>query len=1122
MLAPGTLLQKRYQIVRLIGKGGMGAVYEAIDQRLNVAVALKQTTVGGTQFDAAFKREARLLATLRHPALPVVSDYFGEDDQHFLVMQLIHGVDLAALLAEHGAPLASDEVLRWADQVLDALEYLHSQKSPIIHRDIKPQNLKLTPEGAIVLLDFGLARGAVVDRSDTEPLQSLYGFTPRYAPLEQIRGDGTSPRSDLYALAATLYHLLTNVKPPDALQRASAVLEGQADPLRPAHLINPHVLPSVSALLHAGLALDPMQRPGSASEMRVLLHQALADQPTSVAEQPTLSAAAASIEPPKRPLVSAPPGDHPNNLPIQLTTLIGRERESAAIQQLLQRDGVRLLTLIGPGGMGKTRLSLQVAADLLDRFADGVFFVSLAAIRDPDLVIPTIAQALGVKDSGAQPLFETLAAYLRDKHMLVVLDNFEQVSAAAPLIAALLAAPRIKMLATSREILRISGEHTFAVPPLGLPEPRHGASAEQIAHYDAVRLFVTRAEAARPDFQVTNANAATVAEICRRLDGLPLAIELAAARIRMLNPQALLDRLSSRLMLLAGGARDLPARQQTIRNTIDWSYNLLDAGEQLLFRRLAVFVGGRTLEAAEAVCQDGGDLALDTFEGMASLLDKSLLYQADGLDGTPRFMMLETIWEYARERLAASGELAALQQAHTAYYLALVRQAGTGLRSADQRMWLERLDAEHDNIRAVLRGDIDQGDGAVALELVGILWFFWDRRSHLSEGLRWTNEALARGAEAATHLRAQALHAAGNLTHNQGNYRRASELYEQALALRPPEDTRGIAASLHGIGNSAYDLGDYARAIATIERCLDMFRRLGERATIALELMVLGEIAYCQSNYARAETLLTESKTLYGELGDTWGVGMALTTMGQVADEQGNYDQARARLEEGFGLLRGLGNRRGMGLALNYLAVIALHCGDTARAAALSEESLAILRELDEQWGAAKALDNLGVVALRQGDIARAMARCEESLALYRSTGDRRGIALALHSVGRAAAEQGAYTRARDLLGESLAILLELGVQLGLVMALETFADVALKQHQAKQAARLLGAAATLRTKIGAAIPLADQDAREQIWSELCFQLGAEAATAVWQQGQALPIEQAVAEALQSQGSPGC
>jgi predicted ATPase/class 3 adenylate cyclase len=1304
MLAPETLLQNRYRIVRLIGKGGMGAVYEAIDQRLNVAVALKQTSLGGTQFDAAFKREARLLATLRHPALPVVSDYFSEDNQHFLVMQLIQGADLATLLAQHDAPFPLHEVLRWADQLLDALEYLHRQKSPIIHRDIKPQNLKLTPEGALILLDFGLARGAALARAETEPLHSMYGFTPQYAPLEQIRGEGTGPRSDLYALAATLYHLLTNLKPPDALHRASAILEGRSDPLRPANDINLHIPSPVSAVIHAALSLDPAQRPVGAAEMRVLLHQALTDQPTSVAP-PTLaeravpaSTGAQSIARPARPSLVVPPTgtitflfadivtstaqweqqpqvmqaaierydtllrvtidaqhgylcstvsdircvafataadalaaavalqralandardrlsvrialhtgavearageyigpplnrgarllaagqagqillsrvtqelvhdhmppdlalrdlgeyrltdlsrpervfqlvapdlptdfaplltleSHSNNLPTQLTPLIGRERESAAIRQLLLRDDLRLLTLIGTGGTGKTRLSLQVAADLLHRFADGVFFVPLATISDPDLVIPTVAQALGVKDSGGQPIFESLVAHQHDKHLLLVLDNCEQVSAAAPQIAALLGAvPHLKLLATSREVLRISGEQTFTVPPLSLPERRRDATVEQVTQYEAVRLFIARAQAVRSDFQVTSANAPAVAEICYRLDGLPLAIELAAARIRMLNPQALLDRLSSRLTLLTGGARDLPARQQTIRNAIDWSYDLLDEGEQLLFRRLAVFVGGRSLEATEIVCQAGGALPLDVFDGMASLLDKSLLYQTEGPDGAPRFMMLETIGEYARERLAASGELAALQQAHAAYYLDMVRQAAPGLQGADQRAGLDYLEAEHDNIRAALRWDVEAGNGMIALELVGILWRFWDRRGYLSEGLGWIDTALAHSAAAPAPLRAQALHAAGNLARNQGDYRRAGTLYEQALALRSPDDTRGIASTLHGIGNNAYDQGDYARATATIEQCLEIFRQLGERELIALELMVLGEIAWCQADYPRAQALATESMARYRELGDTWGVGMALSTLGQAADDQGRYEQAQALLEEARDLLHAIGYRRGVGLALNYLATVALHCGDDARASTLSEESLALFHELGEQWGAAKALDNLGVVALRQNNTPHAIARFEESLALYRKTGDRRGIAIALHSRGRAALQQGDELYAQELFSESLAIYHEIGDQHGLVYCLEALADLSARQAHPDQAARLLGGTEVLREAIGAPLPPAEQPDHERAWARLRADLGESAAADAQHQGRRLTVDQIIADLMHAERQP--
>jgi predicted ATPase/class 3 adenylate cyclase len=412
----------------------------------------------------------------------------------------------------------------------------------------------------------------------------------------------------------------------------------------------------------------------------------------------------------------------PNNLPLEPTSLVGREQEVAAVRGLLLRSDVRLVTLIGPGGTGKTRLNLQVAAELLDHFEHGAYFVALAPVTDATLVPSTIAQTLDVSEQGSKPLLHTLKDYLRDKHMLLVLDNFEQVTAAAPVVAELLAAaPKLRALVSSRAALRVYGEREFLVPPLRLPNLGQLPSLEQLTQYEAVRLFIERAQDVKPDFVVTNENAPAVAEICHRLDGLPLAIELAATRIRLLSPNTLLTRLASRLKLLMSGARNLPARQQTLRGAIDWSYNLLDEGEQRLFRRLGVFVGGCTIEAAEAVCNANGELVVDVLDGIESLVEKRLLRQIETASGEPRFVMLQSIWEYAAEQLAESDEAATVERQHTRFFLMLAEAAEPQLKGRQQLEWIERLETEHDNLRVVLQRARLFGAVAALRKAVGAL-----------------------------------------------------------------------------------------------------------------------------------------------------------------------------------------------------------------------------------------------------------------------------------------------------------------------------------------------------------------------------------------------------------------
>ncbi len=494
----------------------------------------------------------------------------------------------------------------------------------------------------------------------------------------------------------------------------------------------------------------------------------------------------------------------PNNLPVQPTSLIGREKEVAAVLDLLQREEVRLLTLTGPGGTGKTRLGLQVAAELAERFTDGVFFVNLAPISDPELVVPTLAQTLNVKEIAEQTLLDLLKASLHWKHLLLLLDNFEQVLGAAVYVADLLAAcPNLKVMVTSRMTLHIRGEQEYAVPPLAVPDPKHLPDLVVLSQYEAVALFIQRAQAARPEFQVSNANAPAVAEICVRLDGLPLAIELAAARIKVLPPRALLARLGQRLAVLTNGPRDAPVRQQTLRNTIKWSYDLLDSQEQQLFQRLSVFAGGCTLEAIESVCAAFGDEVGTVLDAVASIIDKSLLQQTEQKvrqeGGEPRLVMLETIREYGLERLKGDGEREAIQQAHADYYLALAEDTEPELAGPRQAVWLERLEREHDNLRAAMQWSLEPGEDGhrreMALRLGGALQRFWIVRGHWSEGRNFLERALAESKEVAASVQVKALITAANLAHVQADNDRAEALAEKSWALcKELGDTRGLGA----------------------------------------------------------------------------------------------------------------------------------------------------------------------------------------------------------------------------------------------------------------------------------------------------------------------------------------
>jgi predicted ATPase/class 3 adenylate cyclase len=614
---------------------------------------------------------------------------------------------------------------------------------------------------------------------------------------------------------------------------------------------------------------------------------------------------------------------HSNNLPVQSTPFIGREQEMATVQHLLRRKDVRLLTLIGPGGTGKTRLGVQVAAELSEDFADGVFFVDLAPISDPTLVVPTIAQTIGIGEASDQTLLERLKEEMQQKQALLLLDNFEQVVVAAPQVADLLSAcPQLKVIVTSRQVLHVQAEREFAVAPLALPDPKRLSDLAVLSHYAAVALFIQRAQAVKPDFQLTNANARAVVEICARLDGLPLAIELAAARMKLLPPQSLLGRLGQRLIVLTSGVRDVPARQQTLRNTIVWSYNLLDAAEQRLFRWLSVFVGGCTLEAVEAVCGSLGNDAGHVLDEVASLIDKSLLQQTEQEGEEPRFVMLETIREYGLECLTTSGEMEDTQRAHAMYYFALAERAASEVTGPQQAAWLERLEREHGNLRAAMSWSLGRGRAGesmeMALRLSGTLQRFWMVRGHYSEGRNDLERALAASEGVAASVRAQALNTAGSLAFAQGDNEQAVALCEESLALfRDLGDRRGIAYSLYWLGEAARDRGDLSTARSLIEEALVLFREAGEKERVAWSLSTLGELDSFQGEYTRAHALCGESLVLFRNLENKEGIAFSLFALAKLLFvSQGDPARVRSLLEEELALSRELGNKNAIAASL--------------------------------------------------------------------------------------------------------------------------------------------------------------------------------------------------------------
>lgn len=643
-----------------------------------------------------------------------------------------------------------------------------------------------------------------------------------------------------------------------------------------------------------------------------------------------------------------------SNLPTPLTALIGRQREVEAITGLLRRPNTRLVTLIGVGGVGKTRLAVEAAATALDdpapdgsgrAFSHGAFFIDLSPVRDPDLVVSTIAQTLAVRETGSRPSFDVLSAYLRPKRLLLVLDNFEQVIDAAPSISQLLTtAPKVVALVTSREVLNVRGERVFEVPPLGLPDDQRLMSAEHLMEYDAVRLFVERALDAKADFPVTEGSIATVAEICRRLDGLPLAIELAAARIRLLPPDSILRRLDSRLKLLASGARGAPDRQRTLRATIEWSYDLLGEAEQRLFRWLGVFVGGWTLDAAAAVTQgwwhgEGWGVRgnePDVLEGLASLVGKSLIRQQDGVDGEPRFMMLETIREFALDRLAQSGEAEACHSLHARYFEAFVEQAEPHLTRPEQGAWLAQLEAEYDNLRAALEWATERDEPEAGLRLATALRWFWTTRGHLREGRAWIERLLRADVGNAVALRAEAAAAAGTLAFRLGDIAAATVWHEEALALhRAAGNLGGEASALSNLGHQALAQGDYDRAETFLAESIARFRTVGSDANAADALNALGEIGRLRGNDRQAIEYYEESLSLARLTGQQVVAAVVLANLGFMALRRLDYPAAEGYFRQSLKISRTIGYMENIAIGFLGLAGVSMGQGQPERAVGL-------------------------------------------------------------------------------------------------------------------------------------------------------------------------------------------
>ncbi|MGA7930729.1 MAG: protein kinase, partial [Candidatus Sulfotelmatobacter sp.] len=1051
-----------YEVLRQLGSGGMGVVYEAEDIRLGRRVALKflpEDLVCDERALRRFEREARTASSLNHPNICTIYEVEEHDHQPVIVMELLEGMTLEQRI--QGGPISTDELLDFGIQASDALAAAHAKG--IIHRDIKPGNMLIVGHGRIKILDFGLAKVCGPPVADDQSEESLtrddvIPGTTSYMSPEQVRGEEIDARSDLFSLGVVLYEMATGQRPFVGKNRVllmNAILNAQPAPATKVNSSLPADLETIIAralekkrekrFQHAADICSNLKRlKGETEKARTAVTKAAPITPNSRPARNIFTRYLARELAAIRDRFSEKPVKQVEtrsaNLPVQRTVFVGREKEIAAVKQRLLRQDVCLVTITGPGGIGKTRLAVQVASGLVERFPGGTYFVSLSSLSDPVLIASTILQTLGIREAGGQSALETLNRNLRDSSRgptLLLLDNFEHLIQGAHAVADLLATcPNLKIMVTSRAALHVYGEHEFPVPPLALPDPRSKSSVEVLSRCPAVALFVQRAVAAKPDFELNPENAPTVAEICARLDGLPLAIELAAARVKILSPPLMLTRLASRLQLLTGGARDLPQRQQTLRAAIDWSYDLLTAAEQKLFRRLSVFAGGCNLEGVEAVCDTKGDLDLDLLDRMASMLDKSLVQKIEQTTGESRFAMLETIREYALEKLEASGEQPLTKRAHAAYCLVLAEEEATEESGAQAAEWQERFAFEYDNFRASLDWLTETGDAEWGLRLGTALFRFWEIREYLAEGRDRLGKLLnLAGARAPTKARARALFAAGVL---------------------------------------AGDQGDYASADSLIGESQDIARQLGDKMGVAVSLNALAVFACDRGDVAIARAQFEEGLGLWRELGDQKAVARALSNLANVLKVQRDYDRAQALHVECLSIFQGLGDRTGVAWSLAYQGDVARDHGDTAAARTLYEQGLGIFRELGDRWGMAGTLADLGSLAREQGN----------------------------------------YSAAHSLHAESIKLFQELDHKRGIARLLECSACSAAAQREAERSLRLAGAAAALRQHIGAPLTPAEQAKLEASLRGAREALTDTVGTKAWLKGWALPVEKAIEEVL--------
>jgi len=931
-LLPGTIVS-HFEIIELLGSGGMGEVYLAEDARLKRKVALKilpAEVLGDETRLLRFRREATAVSALNHPNILTIYEFGEHDGLQFFATEFVDGQTLRRRLSD--GPIAVNEAVDIASQVAGALEVSH--RSGIIHRDIKPENIMIRSDGIVKVLDFGLARQSASVIGGEAESTILQGFslpgtimgTVTYMSPEQVRGMPVDEKTDIFALGGVLYEMLTGRSPFDGDSTADVIAKIiQIDPERPSS-INEDVPAELDDIVSRSLSKRPEDRFETPAQLIATLRQ-LSERGDALSVRH--NGQYADISTPKDGMTTSLP---------DLSPLVGRRDELAKLSDLLLVKKHRLVTLTGIGGTGKTRLAMELCRKVADHFANGFAFVRLGEVNDVPMVPSVIAQQLGIQEIVGRAIKDTLLEALAKRNMLLVLDNFEQIMSAAPFVGEIIAATEnISIVITSRQRLNLQAEVEFDVPPLPVPDDALAVTSDSLEHFDSVKLFVGRARHKNPSFTLTDDNAPQVAKIVSMLDGLPLAIELAAAKVRLFSVDVIVEKLEQRLSFLTGGAIDLPARQRTLRAAVEWSYDLLNDHEKQLFRRLSVFGCRFTAQAAESVVvtdhSDDGAEFLDTF---ASLADKSLLYRRYRQGGEVTYSLLEIVREYAAARLESDDDAEITRRRHAEYYLDFLERAEPLMISKDTATWVNAIDSEHDNIRVALDWSL-RSEPVVAARLAAAMKQFWLIRGHYLEALNWSERILDTKAEIPAEIELKLLSLCGNIQQFQGHLDEALEYYERSLkSARATGNEKFISQALRGVGALSYLRNDLAAAREFINEAIELSKWSGDDFGLAAGMARLGDISSVEGDLDSARSLTSDALTIFRRIGYLEGVSAKLYNLGAIEFLAGQHDIAQRHFEEAYTTLVELGEKINTRLIFDGFAALACEHGKYSIAARLA------------------------------------------------------------------------------------------------------------------------------------------------------------------------------------------